>query len=259
MKLPTLKPLNSVKFAYNTIPFKMTTVTAAANVVLSVVPEVTLALYNAIPVQIDPSMNVKVNLAMGSRRRLKSAHEPGYSVAGRALAAATCPANTVSFSASTGGTLGIAVQPVGANALVGALNTAILHGGIPSTILSPISGTVISRTDVLTGAVIQADTEIVAPQCSAVGGSAVPALAALPGGGSGDSSSSSSSCGSGCVAGAVIGSLVGVALISAGVLFAPKVGYFATKSPAAVKAADLVVRTPPEAPAVVVAKPAAST
>jgi hypothetical protein len=260
-EVPQVSAFKKVDFAYNQIPFKMTTVTAAANVDLKVVPQVILAVYNAIPIQIDPSMNIKVNMAMGSRRRLKSAHEPEYSAAGRALAAATCAATAVSFSASTGGTLGIAVQTINANALVGGLNSAMLQGVISSTILNGIMGTVMSKTDVVSpGTIIRADTEIVPPQCSGPGGSAVPALAALPGGSKGPSSSdSSSSCGAGCVAGALIGSLVGVALISAGVLFAPKIGYFAAQSPAAVKAADLIVRAPPEAPAVVVAKPAAST
>ena len=261
MILPTVTAFKKIDFTYGVIPFKMTTVTAAANVNLNVVPEVLLAVYNAIPIQIDPSMNVKVNLAMGARRRLKSANEPEYS-AGRALAA-SCAKDTVSFSASTGGSLGIVVQPVQANDLVGGLNTAILKGAIPSTILSPITGTIMAKTDVVpAGTSIQAETSLVAAQCSAVGGSAVPAIAAPAssssgGGGGGSSSSSSSTCDSGCVAGAVIGTLLGVALVAAGVLFAPKYGYYAKKAAAAPKGADLVVRVP-AGPTVVSANPVAS-
>jgi hypothetical protein len=261
---PKTTAFKTIDFRYGTIPFTLTKVTAAADVVLNVVPEVILAVYNAIPIQIDPAMGMKVNLAMGSGRRLRSVHVPEYSAAAtRSLVA--CSANTVAFSASTGGTLGIKVKTITANNLANGLNTAILAGVIPSSILSPVTGTVLAPTDVVpAGTVVKTDTTLVAAACSAVGGSATPSVIGATPPAGGDSSTSSSSCGTGCIIGVVVGSILGVALIGAGAAFFMgkldsilPASMLRVKPAADAKAApELKVRVPATAEAVTVVKPA---
>jgi hypothetical protein len=202
-----------INFVYGTVPFRLTSVTAAANLNLNIAPKVKLAIYNAIPITATPVMAITASLKMGGSRML-SDHEPAYGL--RRLA--TCPATAVSFSATTSGTLGVGVGTVTTQALVSGINTAVLNSAIPSGALALLgTGTAVpAQSIVAAGTVVQAPTTLAADQCTAAGGTGSatttpPSNAATSSGGG--SSSSGGSCGTGCIIGAVVGSLAGVALI----------------------------------------------
>ena len=214
--VPTASNFQTYKdmsFVYGTVPFTLTSVTAAASLNLDIAPKVKLAIYNAIPITATPVIAIAASLKMGGSRILQE-NVSEYSL--RRLA--TCPATAVSFSATTGGTLGVSVGTVTTQALVNGINTAVLNSAIPSGALALLgSGTAVpAQSIVAAGTVVQAPTTLAVDQCTAAGGSgsatsSPPTNAATSSGGG--PTSSSGSCSTDCIIGAAIGSLVGVALI----------------------------------------------